>query len=183
MSCLGSDSEGTVDLVQEVNIVLGEFVGRGQTGKERTRSVRSTDAKARNATPVESVDSVSTHLQAGGKSEAGRSADLRHIHHIQDTSGIKGALGVVDSEICSLVRLEGKLDIGGELQRSLQDTATISLKLSLVDIELGIGELGANLGGESASFSLLGLNCDDNRTGSLLALEAYLGGIVLSQDV
>jgi hypothetical protein len=127
------------------------------------------------------VGSISTYLDSLGESKASRSANLGHVNDIKDTSGIKVTLDIVNAQVGTLARLEGKLDIRGDTERSLQDASTVSLELTLVNIEFGIRELGTNLGRESTSFALLGLDRHGDRTGTLLALERHLVGEVISQ--
>jgi hypothetical protein len=127
------------------------------------------------------VAGISTNLDSLGESEANRSANLGHVNDIKDTSSVKVTLDVVNSQIGTLASLEGKLEFRSDTERSLQDASTVSLDLSLVNIEFGIRELGTNLGRERTSLALLSLDSHSDGTSSLLALERHLVGEVISQ--
>ena len=184
MGGLRSKAEVGVDVVTKADIVLGELGGSSETGEERPRRVAGTNIESSEASgPGKTVSGIGTNLKSRRKAEASRSPNLGHVHDINDTSGIEVASTVVNTEISSLAGLEGELDIRSDLKGGLQNTTTIGLELSLVNVELGVGEFGADFRGKAASFALLRLDGYSNGSGVLLALERDLGGVVIVQEV
>lgn len=179
---LGRKREIVVDLVEHANVDLGQLGSGSDTGKERSMRVASANVETRKSgLSSKGVGSISTNLDSLGESKTSRSANLGHVNDIKDTSGNKVSLRVLSTQVGTLARLEGKLDVRSDSEGSLQDASTVSLDLSLVNIEFGIRKLGTNLGRESTSSALLSLNGHSDGTGRLLALERYLVGVVISQ--
>ena len=179
----GSQGQVTVDLVQKSQIDSG--LGRGRDrGKQRPGGVGGSGIKGGETRGSrEGIGSIGTNLDSTSHTQADGRANLGHVHDIDDTSGVQASLGVVDAKISVLATLEGKLDVGGELERSLQDSGSIILQLSLVEAELGEGVLGSNLGGKAAGFVLLGFDGDRDRACRLFGLEDELGGEVVVQEI
>lgn len=182
MDSLRGNRDIAIDLVEHTNVERGQLGGSSETRKERSMRVASANVEAGKAgRSGEAVGSITAHLDSLGKSDASRSADLGHVNDIKDTSGVKVALDVVNAQVSTLVRLERKLDFFREVQRRLKNATAISSDLTLVHIELGIGELGSNLGRESTSLTLFSLDSHIDGTGRLLALERHLAGVVIIQ--
>ena len=184
MGSLGSKGEILVDLVEEANVELRELGGSSEGGKDWASSVGSSNVEGSDTSlSRKTIRQVTSDLHAGSKSETGRSADLGHVLDIKHTSGKDVSIGVVDANIGTLVSLEGNADARGNLEGSLQHVSAISLHLDLVERQTSIAELRANLGRKSTSATSLGLDCDSDRTGILLALKADAAGEVVTQKV
>ena len=135
-----------VDLVEEAKSDLGKLVSTGETGKHGSVGVASTGVQGTEAgLSRKGVCGISSNLESRGKTNAGSGAELGHLYNIKDTSSQQVSIGVVNSEVSSLVGLEGELYIGCDSERGLQDASTVSGSLGLIDIELGVGKLGSNL--------------------------------------
>jgi hypothetical protein len=173
-----------VDLVKEAKRDLGKLVSTGETGKDGSVGVASTGVQGTEAGfSREGVCGISSNLDSRGKTNAGGGAELGHLNNIKDASSIQVSVGVVNSEVSSLVGLEGKLDIGCDTERGLQDASTVGGSLGLIDIELGVGKLGSNLGRKSSALAPFGLNGDGDGASTLLAFERSLGSVVFSQKI
>jgi hypothetical protein len=148
-----------VDLVEKSDVDLRELARTGETGKDGSVGVASTNIQAGEARlSRKSVGGISSSLNSRRKTNAGTGAELGHLSNIEDTSRVEVSVGVINAKVSSLVGLEGKLDIRGDLQRSLQDASSVGSALSLVNIELGVGELGSNLRGKSTALTSFGLD-------------------------
>lgn len=183
MDRLRGDRELGAHLVQQTNVELAELGGGSETGKDGSRRVASANAESRKARGSrESIRGITTNLDALGEAHAGRTAHLGHVHDIKDTSGVKVSLDVVDTQVGTLVSLEGKLHVGGKHEGGFQDASTVGLDLTLVHVEFGVRKLGANLGGKTTVLALLGLDRYSDGSGILLALERYRVGKVIRQE-
>jgi hypothetical protein len=184
VSSLRGKRNVAVDLVEKSDVDLRELARTGETGKDGSVGVASTNIQAGEAgLSRKSVGGISSSLNSGRKTNAGTGAELGHLSNIEDTSRVEVSVGVVNAKVSSLVGLEGKLDIGGDLQRSLQDTSAVGSALSLVNIELGVGELGSNLGGKCTALTSFGLDGHCNWASILLAFESGFCGVVIVQKV
>lgn len=180
----GGKGDIRVNLVKKSKVCLRELAGTGETGKEWSISVASSKIQAgKSRLSREGVGSVTSRLDSRGKGKASTGAELGHLSNVKDTSSIEASTCVVNEDIRSLVSLEGKLDTGGNLQGGFQHSSTVGSGLGLVDIELGVCELGSNLGGKGSSLTSLRLDGDSYGTSILLALESGLGGVVVVQKV
>ena len=146
--------------------------------------VASTKVQSRKSSLLtKGVGSISSSNDSRWQSNASTGADLRHVGGIEFSGCTKVSILVVNSKVGSLVGLERKLNSRGNHHGSLQNTSTVGCSLGLVDIELGVGELGADLGRKGSSLTSLGLDSHSNGTSILLTLERSLGGVVVVQKV
>mmetsp|Transcript_37731 Transcript_37731/g.91801 ORF Transcript_37731/g.91801 Transcript_37731/m.91801 type:complete len:238 (+) Transcript_37731:1353-2066(+) len=180
----GGQGDGRVDLIQESQVDLREFAGTGDTGKERTGSVRRSSVQCgKSGLARQTVGGLTTGLNARGKAQAGRRTEFGHVQDVEDAGSVDVALGVINTEVGTLSSLERQLDVRCDLHRCFKDVSTVGGSLCLVDVELGVGELRSDLGRQCTTFTTFSFDGNSNGTSILLTLQRLLRRVVIVQKV
>ena len=181
---LRANGDVLVDLVKKTNVVGRKLVRCRERGENGALGVARSEAKVGQAATGKAIGDISTNFDAlSWNSKAGRGVDLGHVHDIEHRGHIEVSLGVIDAEIRSLAGLEGELDFRANTERGLDSVSSIGSMDKLVDVELGVGELVRELGGEASSLTRFRLDADSHWSGILLGLEQDLRREVIRQEI
>mmetsp|Transcript_8002 Transcript_8002/g.23009 ORF Transcript_8002/g.23009 Transcript_8002/m.23009 type:complete len:273 (+) Transcript_8002:163-981(+) len=180
----GGEGEVAVDLVQESEVDGGELARACDGGEHRAVGVADAGVECgESGLSGEAVRGISSDLHTVGKADAGTAVDAGHFEHVHGTGGADVSVGVVNSKDGSLVGLEGDLDSWHDLHGGFEDASAAGGELGLVNIELGLAELGSDLGAEGAVRTSFGFDGDSDWSGILLAFQGGLGRVIIEQKV
>jgi len=158
--------EVLVHFVQDTNIELSELIGRCNRGEHGSGGVASSNIVGREASLItrEVVREVSTEVDCGRDTDAGRCGEFGHVEHIERSSGGHFSSGVLQSEISSLLSLECHFAARAWDEGGLQNIRSVGVGLELIEVEASVGELTSNFGGKGAGGGTLSFNGNGNGT-------------------
>lgn len=160
MSSAGGKRKVIAHLVHDTNIELSELIGRCNRGEHRSGGVASSNIVGREASliPGEVVREVSTEVDCGSDTDAGRCGETGHVEHIERSGGGHFSSSVLQSKISSLVRLECHFAARAWNEGGFQNIRSIGFGFDFVEVEAGVGELTSNFGGKGAGGGALSFN-------------------------
>ena len=160
VSSAGGKGEVLVNFVHDTDIELSELIGRSNRGVHGSGGVASSNIVGRESSLIagEVVGEVSSEVDSGRDTDAGRCGEFGHVEHIERSGGGHFSSGVLQSEVSALVRLECHFAARARNERSFQNIASVSFEVNLVEAEAGVGKLTSNFGGKSSSGGALSFN-------------------------
>ena len=166
MSSARGKREVLVHFVQDTDIELTELIGGCDRGVHGSGGVASSNIVRREASLItrEVVGEVSTEVDCGRDTNAGRCGEFGHVKHIERSSGGHFSSGVLQSKISSLVSLECHFAARAWDEGGFQNIGSVGFGIELIEAEAGVGELGSNFGGKGACGGTLSFDGNFYRT-------------------